>query len=359
MKKSLIALAAVAASGAAMAQSSVTLFGVVDTGVTYIDGKDNWSGMHSGANNTSRIGFRGTEDLGGGLKANFWLEAGINTDAGDGKSGGASGTGLEFKRRSTVGLQGGFGEIRLGRELTAAYLAVSRYDVFGDVGIGGTKAFSTGATAGNYGSSVRKNNMVTYVSPSFSGFKAQLNYAFGESTQKTWERGAYYGLGLTYDNGPLSVGFGAERQNNTLLGFAANASSAADGVDSRLTTYGLGASYNFGVVKVGGFYRDAKSVNLAGASFKHKSYVLGVSAPVGAAGEVKAQYARYEVKPGSLKADQISLGYVHSLSKRTAAYGTYSYIKNKNNGALGYTLGSGGLSNGKQHGIQVGIRHAF
>ena len=115
MKKSLIALAVLAASGAAMAQSSVTLYGVVDAGVTYINGKDNWSGVTSGNNLTSRLGFRGTEDLGGGLKANFVLEGGFNLDAGDGNSSGAAGTGFEFKRQSTVGLAGNFGEVRLGR----------------------------------------------------------------------------------------------------------------------------------------------------------------------------------------------------------------------------------------------------
>ena len=87
MKKSLLALAVLAASGAAMAQSSVTLYGVADAGVTYVNGGQNWSGVTSGNNLTSRIGFRGVEDLGGGLKANFRLEAGLNLDNGDGNSG--------------------------------------------------------------------------------------------------------------------------------------------------------------------------------------------------------------------------------------------------------------------------------
>ena len=119
MKKSLIALAVLAASGAAMAQSSVTLYGVADAGVTYLNGADNWSGVTSGNNLTSRLGFRGTEDLGGGLKANFVLEGGFNLDNGDGASGYAgakAGEGFQFKRRSTVGLSGGFGEVRMGRE---------------------------------------------------------------------------------------------------------------------------------------------------------------------------------------------------------------------------------------------------
>ena len=139
MKKSLIALAVLAASGAAMAQSSVTLYGVADAGVTFVDGASNWTGLTSGNQLTSRIGFRGTEDLGGGLKANFVLEAGLNLDNGDGNvsySAPGDGDSFAFKRRSTVGLEGGFGEVRLGRELTAAYNAVARYDVFGSVGLG-------------------------------------------------------------------------------------------------------------------------------------------------------------------------------------------------------------------------------
>ena len=144
MKKSLIALAVLAASGAAMAQSSVTLYGVADAAVTYVNGLDNWTGLNSGANKTSRLGFRGVEDLGGGLKANFVLEGGFNLDAGDGKSGGATDSGFQFKRQSTVGLAGNFGEVRLGRELTAAYNATARYDVFGSVGIARSQLWDDG-----------------------------------------------------------------------------------------------------------------------------------------------------------------------------------------------------------------------
>ena len=109
MKKSLLALAVLAASGAAMAQSSVTLYGVADAGVTYANGEKNWSGVTSGNNLTSRLGFRGVEDLGGGLKANFVLEAGLNLDNGDGNSGydiSAATNGFAFKRQATVGLEG-------------------------------------------------------------------------------------------------------------------------------------------------------------------------------------------------------------------------------------------------------------
>jgi predicted porin len=360
MKKSLIALAVMAASGAAMAQSSVTLFGVVDEAVSYVNGKQNWNGINSGANATSRIGFRGTEDLGGGLKANFWLEAGILADTGSGKSGGA-GDGLEFKRRSTVGLEGGFGEVRLGRDLTEAYKAVSRYDVFGQVGYGVSKLWADAKLGDNGGALVnqRVSNMVTYVSPNFSGFKVAANYGFGEvaGANKT---NRYFGGGLTYDNGPLSLGLSAERQNN--LGGNAAATPAVYGRD--VTAWALGGSYDLGVVKLAAAYKDSKGKAENGNKDKTKGYYLGLSAPVGTAGEVKASYNHYESKLyglNKMKADQFALGYVHNLSKRTAVYGTYAYIKNKDNGALGIQLqnDAGLKTNGSQHGLQVGIRHSF
>ena len=204
MKKSLIALAVLAASGAAMAQSSVTLYGVADAGVTYLNGADNWSGVTSGNNLTSRLGFRGTEDLGGGLKANFVLEGGFNLDNGDGASGYAgakAGEGFQFKRRSTVGLAGSFGEVRLGRELTAAYNATARYDVFGSVGIGQSRLWADGgvvdasANATAVTTNQRISNALTYVSPDFSGFKVGVNYGFGETTNGNSDS-SYMGAGL-------------------------------------------------------------------------------------------------------------------------------------------------------------------
>lgn len=368
MKKSLIALAVLAASGAAMAQSSVTVFGVVDEAVSYVNGGTNWNGINSGGNATSRIGFRGVEDLGGGLKANFWLEAGILADSGSGQSGGASGSGLEFKRRSTVGLEGGFGEVRLGRDLTEAYKATSRYDVFGQVGFGVSRLWadanlgaayvdSNGVTRNNSVAltTQRVSNMVTYVSPNISGFKAAVNYGFGE-VQGENRDSRYVGAGLTYDNGPLSLGLSGERSNR-----GANSNAAFD-----VTAWALGGSYDLGVVKLSAAYRDSQAKILAGDKNKAKGYYFGLSAPVGAAGEVKASYNHYEGQRAGAdkyKADQFALGYVHNLSKRTAVYGTYAYIKNKDDGALGINLNgtTGGTlkDNGSQHGLQVGIRHAF
>jgi predicted porin len=396
MKKSLIALAVMAASGAAMAQSSVTLFGVVDEAVSYVNGKDNWNGINSGGNATSRIGFRGTEDLGGGLKANFWLEAGLLADTGSGNSGYSKGTdtagdGLAFKRRSTVGLEGAFGEVRLGRDLTEAYKATSRYDVFGQVGFGvsrlwadglvgnggtassgtfGTPAFKAGTSASGVSTTnQRVSNLVTYVSPNFSGFKAAVNYGFGEKAGDN-SANRYFGGGLTYDNGPLSLGLSAERQNTVGNVLAADANGVTSSVAGNVTAWALGGSYDLGVVKLAAAYKDSKTKydNIGGDSVKGKlkGYYFGLSAPVGTAGEVKASYNRYEGRYDSetkLTADQFALGYVHNLSKRTALYGTYAYIKNKNKDGenLGIQLqnDAGLKSNGSQHGVQVGIRHSF
>ena len=370
MKKSLIALAVLAASGAAMAQSSVTLYGVADAGVTYLNGADNWSGVTSGNNLTSRLGFRGVEDLGGGLKANFVIEGGFNLDNGDGASGYAgakAGEGFQFKRRSTVGLSGGFGDVRMGRELTAAYNATARYDVFGSVGIGQSRLWADGGVLDASGTPVanqngtslvttnqRISNALTYVSPDFSGFKVGLNYGFGETTASNSDSG-YMGAGLMYDNGPLSLGLGLERLNS-----GANTVVASD-----IDAWSLGGSYDFGVVKLLGGYRASTVDRAAGENKRNGAYVA-VTAPVGP-GLVRASYNRYENKynGGKDKADQLSVGYVYGLSKRTSVYGTYSYLKQKDfNGgvpaAAMYTLGTGGLKDsGKQQGFQVGVSHSF
>ena len=241
MKKSLIALAVLAASGAAMAQSSVTLYGVLDTGLTYSKGEESVYGMtHVGGNVNSRLGFRGVEDLGNGLKATFNLEAGMGVDDGNNYMDKDS-NGMAFRRTSTVGLAGNFGEVRLGRELTASYMAVSRYDVFGDTGIGASLAWKR-----DYAS--RTENAITYYSPVFSGFKVGVNYGFGE--RKSAANNRYMGLGFYYDNGPLSAGLGYDYANR-------GHNNGATAVDN-LTTWQLGAAYNFGVAKVAAFYKETK-----------------------------------------------------------------------------------------------------
>ena len=378
MKKSLIGLAVLAASGAAMAQSSVTLFGVVDTGIGYVSGgtqdedatvkgkNQSWSGLQNNGNVVSRLGFRGTEDLGNGLKANFWLEGAIAPDTGA--------TALDFQRRSTIGLSGSFGEVRLGRELTAAYNATSRYDVMGQAGYGSSQLW--GLDREN-----RVSNAVTYISPNFNGFAFGLNYGFGEdekvnqdgTTKLSNSASRYLGAGLTYDNGPISLGLGLERQNKGASTQSFDPDEPALG-GVTTTAWSLGGSYNFGVAKLTAAYRRAtdKNDNLGffdNVKIKNQGFLVGVSAPVGTAGEIRATYNHYRAKldeagAPTLKANQFAVGYVHNLSKRTALYGTYAYIKNskKQDEYLGLGLNGADIglkNNGSQHGLQAGIRHTF
>ena len=202
MKKSLIALAVLAASGAAMAQSSVTLFGVVDATVRYVDGGTNgniWSLTNSGYN-SSRLGFRGTEDLGGGLSASFWLEAGVNNDNGTGSATSTNNTvagsasantgtqGLTFNRRSTVSLAGTWGEVRLGRDFVPYFLNTTIFDPFGTNGVGGVSNFTlvglgllTGNSLNSTAAGVRASNSIGYFMPNLGGFYGQAMIAMGEN----------------------------------------------------------------------------------------------------------------------------------------------------------------------------------
>lgn len=361
MKKSLIALAAIAASGAAMAQSSVTLYGVVDTSVAYVKGNESVSGLLNNGAATSRLGFRGVEDLGNGLKAEFVLEGAVSPDDG--------GSSFDFKRQSTVGLAGEFGQVRLGRALTASYNAVSRYDVFGTNGLGSTLAWNGYATTyevspgveldGQFAYQNRSSNMISYISPKFAGFGVGIDYGFGEKKKNKTNR--YVGIGATYDNGPLSLGLGYDKQNNAL----GATNDSLEIFQANAKTWQVGGSYDFAVVKLAAFYKETKFSNpeVSSESDKLKSWNLGISAPVGAAGVVKASYNNYKWSDSSEKAQQFSLGYVHSLSKRTALYGTYAYLKNKND--AGFALNgafsgvNGANDSGKMQGLQVGVRHAF
>ena len=364
MKRTLLALVAAAGAAAASAQSSsVTLFGVADVSVAYISTKDKVGdsksvyGLANGGNSSSRLGFRGEEDLGGGLKAGFWLEGGINVDDG--------GTGFKFDRRSTVSVMGNFGEVRLGRDLTPGYSKFISYDLFGQAGIGQFMGWGdwngnnqTTANNNNDANGIRSSNMISYYTPNFSGFTAGLGYGFDEKADTTnSKKGRYVGGYVAYDNGPLSVALSYDESSALTLGSGATAVNGAD--RNRLT---LGGSYDLNVVKLNAILQQTKDDVPGGSERKVNAYMLGASAPVGA-GEVKLQYALYDQKAIDSKAHQISLGYVHNLSKRTAVYGTVAYMDNKDASKLNLSArGLGAIdarAGDSQTGYQVGIRHAF
>ncbi|MFM2329662.1 MAG: hypothetical protein RLZZ494_1765, partial [Pseudomonadota bacterium] len=240
MKKSLIALAVLAASGAAMAQSSVTLFGVVDATYAYGSGSvSNKSQLTNSGYNSSRLGFRGVEDLGGGMSASFWLEAGLNNDNGTGgvtntnnQAATSTGGGLTFNRRSTVSLNGGFGEVRLGRDYTPQFWNLTVFDPFGTNGVGTTQTLNSSLGGPT---TIRASNSIGYFLPgNLGGFYGQGMYAFGNRASNevtagldTSKNGTYVGGRVGYAQGPVDVAlayaktkFATGRSVDSGLGFA-------------------------------------------------------------------------------------------------------------------------------------------
>ena len=349
MKKSLVALAALAAATGAFAQSSVTMFGVVDAtfayGKTSIDKKTQLT--NSGLN-SSRFGVRGVEDLGGGLNGSFHLEAALNND--NGTSGGTSlnnqtavagNGGLIFARRSTVSLGGGFGEVRLGRDYTPHFWNHTFYDPFGTNGVGTSQVLNS--SIGGI-TTVRASNSIGYFLPgNLGGAFGQVQYYLGENSSVP--AGAKNdGTGISarggYANGPISAALAFGQTKNATVG--------------KITTINFGGSYDLGVVKLSGLYDQDKNAltNLKGACF-----LFGVNAPVGP-GEIRAAYSTYKVKAGNAQTNKFAVGYVYNLSKRTAAYGTFATLSNKN-GAAQALNGSAGVANKKSSGFDVGVRHSF
>ena len=337
MKKfaTLAVLAAISATS--YAQSSVTLFGVADVAFQVGRGTEaNRTSQGSGGLSSSRLGFRGIEDLGGGLKAGFWLEAGYNLDDGTGVS-----NTFNFNRRSTVSLMDdSWGEIRLGRDFTATYNNI--YDAFGDNGVGALlKTSSLGANYG-YAMQTRTSNAVSYFTPkNLGGFVGQVQYYRGEAANGAND-GTGYGLRGGYENGPLSVG----------VSYGAISSL---GVYGDVTNANIGGSYDFGVAKLllqaGQDESDARDE-------KARHYLVGATAPVGSVGQVRASWTRVSVQDTNVQANKFAVGYVHNLSKRTAVYSTFAYLKNKNGSALALNGARTSLG-GNSKGLDIGLRHSF
>jgi predicted porin len=401
-----VALAALAVAGVASAQSSVTLFGVLDAAVSgYYNKSEDILGngyktsrtaLTNSGYNSSRLGFRGTEDLGGGLAASFWLEGAINNDDGTGR---AAGGGQNWQRRSTVSLSGGFGEIRLGRDYTPTFWNDTVFDPFGTNGVG-TNLISTANGFTNNGgvptgftsnaNYVRASNSIGYfLPPNLGGFYGQVMYAFNEQTKfdpafapnnppelNSSRAGRYVGGRFGYANGPLDV---AAAYAQSTVGDAYFA-----GITTNLNTFNLGASYDFGVVKLFGEYSKAKldtnndgivPIGVFNTDPSAQGWLLGATVPVGP-GLIRIAYSAVKIDTnrnlpqnnGDPKADKFAIGYVHNLSKRTALYATVARISNKN----GYDLaidgsprfvspgvGGGSLTPKTSVGYDLGIRHAF
>jgi predicted porin len=340
MKKSLIALAVLGTvAGASFAQTNVTIYGVADAGLARIDnGRVNTTALQSGQQSGSRIGFRGTEDLGGGLSAIFTLENGFNIDDGTLGQGGRL-----FGRQAFVGLQGGFGAVKLGRQYNPIRTAVENIDPFG-LGLAGNAAnvFSV------YGE--RADNTLNYTSPNFGGFSAQAQYSFGEVAGST-STGRQVGLSASYSAGPINVILAHHDQNVT----AVAAGLTVDAGDAK-TTF-LGGTYDFGVAKLHAAYARSKGETAVGVTnLDRDDALIGVSAPIGA-GTILASYIRRndDIGGGTRDADQWAIGYIHALSKRTNLYTSYARIKNDS----AATVGSPAAAGLDPSVFNIGVRHRF
>lgn len=372
MKKSLVALAAFAAAGVVSAQSSVTLYGIVDLGFNKLasDGNGHVNGIKSNGNTVSRIGFRGVEDLGGGLKASFRLEgnvlpdsgAGFNTNLNNTPAGNAppAVSAFRFDRGATLGLSGSFGEVRLGRSETPSYLTLISADPFGGAGVGQLQTLIGGSNNIGLSSTVPKNytfpgirasNAVEYLLPGgLGGLYGHFQYALGEQLSNSGvnkKNGNTASVRVGFANGPVNVSVSYLDHK-----FAPSATTGK----YRLAQFA--GSYNFGFAKVLAYYGDEKQDTTALNKPKSKIYSLSGVVPYGA-GEFKLTLARANVSGTSNDANFLSVGYVYNLSKRTALYTTYAQIDNKGTGT-GFDLGHAVVNpGGNSKGFDFGVRHAF
>jgi predicted porin len=401
MQKKLIALAiAGLASGAAFAQTNVQIYGVVDAyyahgsaGGTGAVQDDKFNGINAGGLSGSRLGFKGTEDLGSGLKAAFVLEYGTldttanattNTAVAAGTSAAqtTNSNGMDNWRQAYVGLTGGFGTAVFGRLQNPGYDFAAKYDAHG------ASIFSSvGQLSDNAGLSIsardalgRLDNAAAYISPSFGGVVVKAAYAFGEQIDGTAAIGtdgaaaataisdaqSVWALAADYDNGPLSVGAVYHKLNDI------GGTRQTVGSNDR-TEWGLGVKYNFGMITPFASYQRSNQDNgstAAADDTRIRMWNIGARANVTANGSVGLTYARLKNDTQGANNEKVSswgLDYQHMLSKRTTAYVGYAKMSNSSGiayemlnlkgSASGQTVSASNGENSSQ--FAVGLRHTF
>jgi predicted porin len=340
--KRLVLLAGLATIGTtASAQSSLTLYGLLDLGVRYVkNGDASVKSLSSNGNNTSRLGVKGFEDLGDGLRAGFQLESGLNPDTGTQQD-----ATRFWNRRSTLSLLGAAGELRLGRDYTVTYLGYEDYDVWSDIGLSSVGKFDSSlGTARD--TAVRADNQVAYFTPSLGGFYGRLGVAAGEGA--VGKKHAAVRLG--YSAAPLDVSLTYGTTN-----------VAPEAGDDRFKTFDLGASYDFGSAKLSGYVTRSTF-----ATRKVANYYLGGQVPLGR-GLVRASYLSSNLSGRtaagvSIDADdasQLALGYLHNLSNRTAMYANVVRVDNKGASAIAVDKNPTPAAGKDSVGVELGIRHSF
>lgn len=345
MKKTLIALAALSAfAGTVQAQSNVTVYGQVDAGLRNLSnvdaaGNSKLSMSSTGTYHSNRFGFKGTEDLGNGLKANFQLEGGFNSGTGVGNKG-------LFDRTAKVGISGAFGSVDLGRQYTIAYDVNAAYDPM-------AHKFSSITPVSGASMGTRNDNAIKYMGK-FGAFTGRAAYAAGEQTGGT-SNGSTQALGLNYDNGPISLG-GAYTQTKDKAGL---------GNDTE--NYTLGGAYKIGAVKLSAGYANEERTAVAASDSKGKWAWAGAAYQVSPVLEVSAAYYQVKNERATLsngKKDQFMLASIYSLSKRTKLYAEIDHSKFSgdylaNTGAASSTSSMDINNNKNQLGVSAGMVHYF
>ena len=304
MKKSLIALAALA-STAAFAQSSVTLYGVADGGVAKVTGKS--FGFAANQNGNSRWGLRGTEDLGGGLKAGFNFEQGLSIADGTLAQ---SGNG-PFGRMAFMNLTGEFGELRLGRTLNPSFYAAAAWELTGIANYGAAFGQFGGALGG-----IRNNNQIAYTTPNMGGFTSTIGFiAKGNDAGAAAGEQSKLDFNAVYANGPLVAALGYNK------------------VQGEERNYHVGARYTLGTVLLAASYVDPAG--------KGKGFTAGATVPVGTASLTLDLARDTDYKDTNVLAEL-----KYPLSKRTFAY---TYLLRDGKGKAAANVNTVGL----------GMRHNF
>ncbi len=319
----------------ASAQSSVTVYGVMDAALAKEDtGAPNGSrtAINSGNQSSSRLGFRGTEDLGNGLKAAFNLEAGVALDTGMGDT-------ALFGRRAVVGLTGAFGSVMIGREYTPIADVAKETDVLGQGFYGSNlSAFGSGRLTR------RISNSVNYKSNAMAGFKVAAAYATGETS--TGPSGDLMGLSAEFAKGGFYVGAGYHTFERL-----------ATGDDKEMI---IGAGYKFGAFELKANVIEA---NPTGANNKFEQLNLGAAYTI-AAHKVFANYQTNELENGA-KGNGFTLAYSYTLSKRTNLYASYATLSNNAKGVFGLTSAGTNVTppatapGADPKALSLGVRHSF
>lgn len=330
MNKTMITfLLASLAPAAAMAQSTVTVYGVADAGLVRESGgpAGTVNALTSGVASGSRLGFKGKEDLGGGASAYFVIENGFNIDTGSAAQGG-----LLFGRQAYIGVASDLGALSAGRQYSPYYRAMRDISDPFCAGFAGR--------AGNIlVSNTRLDNMVSYITPSLRGLTAELAVGLGEVAGNAAAKRAY-STALTYTGGPLVVALGWHQQQNALA------------TDSSANTL-LTGRYDFGVVEARLGY--ARNKGLAGA--RSNDAIVGAIVPFGPT-KVYASYIRHDDESAAAgDASQWALGATYALSKRSDVYAAYAHIDNRN-GAT-FKVGNATTDGTGNTGVNLGIRHTF